>query len=212
MTIFLDNFFSIISIYFFVLIGYIAKAILKDELNEKSIVKLNVYFLLPILSFWGLLTQKIDISILKVPFLYILITLIALIISSSIAKRLFTNPKDISIVSMSSVTGTTGSIGIPLGIVLFSKSSIIYTSLINTVSMLFVYTVGVYIYSRGSYSIKRSVLNVFKMPIIWASFIALIFNFMDAELNANLYKTLEMGSYAAIVMQLIILGIFLKNI
>jgi predicted permease len=184
---------------------------LKEELNEKSIVKLNVYFLLPILAFWGLLTQKIDLQILKVPFLYLLICVITLVCTTIIAKKFFNNPKDISIVSMASITGVTGSIGIPLGITLFSKSSVIYTSLINTISMLFVYTVGVYIYSRGAYSIKKSFVNVFKMPIIWASFLAIIFNLFNSHVNKSFFKTLEMGAYGAIVMQLVVFGIFLKE-
>ncbi len=184
---------------------------LKDELNEKSIVKLNIYFLLPILAFWGLLTQKIDVKILEVPIIYLLICIIALVCTTIIAKRFFSNPKDISIVSMASVTGVTGSIGIPLGIALFSNASVIYTSLINTTSMLFVYTVGVYIYSRGAYSIKKSIKNVFKMPIIWASFIAIAFNIFNLHVNKSFFKTLEMGAYGAIVMQLIIFGIFLKE-
>jgi len=184
---------------------------LKDELNEKSIVKLNIYFLLPILAFWGLLTQKIDVKILEVPLLYLLIIIIALACTTIIAKRFFNDPKDISIVSMASITGVTGSIGIPLGITLFSNSSVIYTSLINTTSMLFVYTVGVYIYSRGAYSIKRSIKNVFKMPIIWASFLAIIFNIFNLHVNNSFFKTLEMGAYGAIVMQLIIFGIFLRE-
>ncbi|MCF6172711.1 MAG: AEC family transporter [Campylobacteraceae bacterium] len=207
----IDNIISILSIYFFVGIGFTAKTMLKKELNEKSIVKLNIYFLLPILAFWGLLTQKIDINILKVPLLYLLICIIALIFTVFIAKKTFQNPKDISIVSMASVTGITGSIGIPLGISLLSESSVIYTSLINTASMIFVYTVGVYIYSRGRFSIKKSFVNVFKMPIIWASIVAIIFNLLNIQINKSFFKTLEMGAYGAIVMQLIIFGIFLKE-
>ncbi len=208
----MDNIISILSIYFFVLIGFLAKMRLKEDLNEKSIVKLNIYFLLPILAFWGLLTQKIDISIVKVPFIYIAICLVALVFSTFISKRIFTDSKDISIVSMASVTGITGSIGIPLGIAIFSKSSIIYTSLINTISMFFVYTIGVYIYSRGSFSIAKSIINVFKMPIIWASLTAIAFNILNININKSFFKTLEMGAYAAIVLQLIIFGIFLYDI
>ena len=205
----MDNFISILSIYFFVAMGYIAKAKFKEGMDEKTIVKLNIYFLLPILAFWGLLTQKIDISIIKIPFIYLFISLAALVISIFISKRFFNDPKDISIVSMASVTGVTGSIGIPLGLALFGESSVIYTSLINTMSMFFVYTVGTYIYSRGSFGIIKSFKNVFKMPIIWASLIAIVFNIFDISINKSFFKTLQMGAYAAIIMQLLIFGIFL---
>lgn len=189
--------------------GYIAKAKFKEGMDEKTIVKLNIYFLLPILAFWGLLTQKIDISIIKIPFIYLFISLATLMLSIFISKRFFNDPKDISIVSMASVTGVTGSIGIPLGLALFAEDSVIYTSLINTMSMFFVYTVGTYIYSRGSFGIIKSFKNVFKMPIIWASLIAIVFNIFDISINKSFFKTLQMGAYAAIIMQLLIFGIFL---
>ena len=189
--------------------GYIAKAKFKEGMDEKTIVKLNIYFLLPILAFWGLLTQKIDIAIIKIPFIYLFISLVALAISIFISKRFFNDPKDISIVSMASVTGVTGSIGIPLGLALFGESSVIYTSLINTMSMFFVYTIGTYIYSRGSFGVIKSFKNVFKMPIIWASLIAIVFNIFGISINKSFFKTLQMGAYAAIIMQLLIFGIFL---
>ncbi len=184
----------------------------KEKMDEKTIVSLNVYFLLPMLAFWGLLTQKIDLSIAKIPFLYLAIVLSGLLISRAIAYKFFNNPKDISIVQMASVTGITGSIGIPLGLTIFGEGSVIYTSLINTMSMFFVYTVGTYIYSRGSYSIRDSFKNVFKMPIIWASIIAIIINISDIKINTSFFKSIQMGAYAAIVMQLIIFGIFLKSV
>ena len=78
-------------------------------------------------------------------------------------------------------------------------------------SMFFVYTIGVYIYSRGSFGIAKSLLNVFKMPIIWAAIVAIIFNVLGIEINKSFFKTLEMGAYGAIVLQLIIFGIFLYD-
>ncbi len=208
----MDNFISILSIYFFVTLGYIAKAKFKDEIDERTIVKLNIYFLLPILAFWGLLTKKIDISIIKIPFIYLFISLLALCMSIYIAKKFFNDPKERSILSMASVTGVTGSIGIPLGIALFGEDSVIYTSLINTMSMFFVYTVGTYIYSRGSFGILKSFKNVFKMPIIWASLIAILFNLFDININKTFFKNLQMGAYGAIIMQLLIFGMFLYKV
>ena len=184
----------------------------KERMDEKTIVRLNVYFLLPILAFWGLLTQKIDLSITKAPFLYLLILLIALFISKIVATKFFKDPKDIAIISMASITGVTGSIGIPLGLAIFGEGSVIYTSLINTMSMFFVYTVGTYIYSRGSFGIGKSLKNVFKMPIIWASIIAIFFNLFNIDINKTLFKSLQMGAYSAIVMQLMIFGIFLYSV
>jgi len=207
----LHHILSIAVIYFFIIIGYIAKSKIGSELNERGIVKLNIYFLLPMLAFWGFMSKKIDFGIVKIPLLYLCITFLAFMISLFVAKKLFKDKKEISIVSLASVTGITGSIGIPLGITLFSQDTVIYTTFINTVSMIFVYTVGVYIYSRGSYGILKSFKNVFKMPIIWASFIAVTLNILNISINPSISKALQMGAYASIVLQLVIFGIFLQQ-
>lgn len=47
----MDNLLSIVSVYLFVLIGYMAKKMLQDAFDEKGIVKLNIYFLLSICDY-----------------------------------------------------------------------------------------------------------------------------------------------------------------
>ncbi len=208
----MDSIFSVLSIYLFVFLGFIAKKTIKKRIDEDSLVIVNIYFLLPMLAFWGLLTKEIELSTLKIPVIYAFLFIISLIFSRFIAKSFFNDQKEISTVTISSVTGVTGSIGIPLGIALLGEHSIIYTSLINTMSMFLVYTLGVYIYSRGSFSISKSIKNVLKMPIIWASFLAIVLNISGIKLNDSLFRSLQMGAYSAIVMQLIVFGIFLATI
>jgi len=96
-----------------------AKKILKDELQEKGMVLLSIYFLQPMLSFWGLSSKPITVSLLQVPFLYVMITLGFMVISYLVAHFFFTDPKDKSIVTISVIIGNTGNLGIPLGIALF---------------------------------------------------------------------------------------------
>ena len=63
---------AVISIYFFILIGFIAKKLF-SELNEKSFVIISVYFLQPFLTLWGLTIKPIDFNALKAPIIYLTI-------------------------------------------------------------------------------------------------------------------------------------------
>lgn len=189
-----------------------AKRMLKDEMNEKGLILLSIYFLQPILSFWGLSTKRIDISLLQVPLVYILLSLGAIIISYSIAKFFFTDIKEQSIVTICVVIGNTGNLGIPLGIALFGEASIIYTSMINVANVFIVYTLGVFFYSRGNFSVKESLYNIVKLPVIWFAFIALFLNLLGVSVPQALLKSLEMGAYCTMVIQLIIFGMYLFNI
>jgi predicted permease len=102
--------------------------------------------------------------------------------------------------------------GIPLGIALFGSSSVIYTTLINLANVFVVYIIGVYIYSRGSFDIKTSLLNIIKIPIIPVSVVAILLNISGVEFSSQLKELLKMGAYAGIVLQLFLLGTFLQGI
>lgn len=185
---------------------------LKEEMNEKGLILLSIYFLQPILSFWGLSTKRIDTTLLQVPLIYILLSLGAILISYGVAKFFFTDIKDQSIVTICVVIGNTGNLGIPLGIALFGEASIIYTSMINVANVFMVYTLGVFFYSRGNFSLKESLHNIVKLPVIWFAFIALFLNLSDVSIPQSLLKSLEMGAYCTMVIQLIIFGMYLFNI
>ncbi len=208
----MDIFLSVISIYIFILLGFLAKAKLKDDLQEKSLVVISIYFLQPMLTFWGLSTKSIDAKLLQTPLIYMGISIICIVVSFTLAKIFFDNAKERSIVTISSVIGNTGNLGIPIGIALFGQESIIYTSLINVANVFIIYTIGVYFYSRGQFSIKESLLNIIKLPLIWFALLALTLNLLHVDIHVSIFKSLEMGAYAAMVLQLMIFGMFLYSV
>lgn len=200
---------SILAIYVFILLGYIAKKIFKDELSERGMVILSVYFLHPIFSFWGLSTKPISLGLLQVPMYYILFSLLTILVGFIFAKLFFTDTKDRSIMTIASAINNTGNLGIPLGIAIFGEDSIIYTSMISVANTLLTYTLGVFFYSAGTSSLREAFLNIFKLPVIWFALLAMILNFSGVRIHPILFKSLEMGAYCTVVLQLIIFGMYL---
>ena len=72
-----------------------------------------------------------------------------------------------------------------------------------------VYTVGVYYYSRGNFDVKTSLTNIIKLPILWAAMVAIVLSVYGCKPSDEIMKTLMMGAYASIVMQLVLFGIYL---
>lgn len=208
----MDIILAISSVYIFILFGFLAKRKLKEDIQEKSLVILSIYFLQPMLTFWGLSTKKIDIQLLSTPLIYLIISLICIFISTIIARLFFQNQKEKSIVSISSAIGNTGNLGIPIGIALLGDGSIIYTSLINVANILLVYTIGIFFYSRGKFSVKESLKNIIKLPLIWFATLALLLNYCNISIHPSIFKSLEMGAYSAMVLQLLIFGMYLYSI
>jgi len=200
---------SIIFVYIFILLGYIAKKIFKDEMNSKTLTIFSVYFLQSFVTIWGFSTATLSMEHFIVPFYYIGIISLLLIPTILLSNKLIKDPKERAIINIAGFVGNTGNIGIPLGIALFGMESVIYTTLINIANIFVVYILGVYIYSRGSFSIKKSLFNIIKIPIIPASAIAITINLTHVNIPIQIQEFFKMGAYAGIVLQLFLLGTFL---
>ena len=203
---------AISSIYLFIFIGYVCKKVFKSQIDEKTLILLSVYFLQPILTFWGLTRVSLNDELLYVPIIYLIIIFTVLVFLMLIAKYIFEDEKDKAIFIVSSLIGNTGNLSIPLGIAFFGESSVPYTSIINIANVFFMYTVGVYFYAKSSFSFKDSIKSMLKIPIIWVAIFALLYNHFKLPIHPQVNQILEMGSYAGIVLQLIILGVYLSSI
>ena len=201
--------FSILSIYVFIVMGYLAKMSFKEKIDDKTITLINVYFLQVFLTFWGLLIRPIDLGLVFAPSIYLLIVTIAIIISAFIARFLFKNKKEYSIAMVAAIIGNTGNLGIPINIAIFGEESIPYTTVVNLVNVFVVYTIGVYYYSRGTSDTKTSLMNIVKLPILWAAFIAILLSVYQVPIHDSIMNMLMMGAYASMTMQLFLFGIYL---
>ena len=204
--------FSVLGIYIFILVGYFAKRQFKEQMDERTITLLSVYFLQVFLTFWGLLKRPIDATLFMTPMIYLGVVFVALLLMLPIVKQLFSDKKERSIATVAALIGNTGNLGIPLGIAIFGEESIPYTTVINLANVFFVYTIGVYFYSRGTFDVRKSLLNIVKLPILWAALAAITLNLIGYVPSDSVEKTLMMGAYASMTMQLVLFGIYLYGV
>jgi len=208
----MQTLFSIMGIYLFIAVGFGAKWVFKEKIDERTITLLSVYFLQIFLTFWGLLKRPIDTELLVAPALYLGITLVSLLLMIPLARLLFNDSKERSIATVAALIGNTGNLGIPLGIALFGEMSVPYLTLINLVNVFVVYTIGVFYYSRGEFSVRGSLFNILKLPVLWVAMVAIALNLVGYVPSPAVDKTLMMGAYASMTMQLVLFGIYLYGI
>lgn len=207
-----ETFLSLLGIYLFIAVGFGAKWAFKEKIDDRTITLLSVYFLQIFLTFWGLLKRPIDTELLFAPSLYFGISLLALLLMIPLSRLFFSDTKERSIATVAALIGNTGNLGIPLGIALFGEASVPYLTLINLVNVFVVYTIGVFYYSRGEFSIRQSLLNIVKLPVLWAAMVAIVLNLVGYHPSISVDKTLMMGAYASMTMQLVLFGIYLYGI
>ena len=112
----------------------------------------------------------------------------------------------------SSLVGNTGNLGIPLGIALFGEASVPYTSILNIANIFYIYIFSVYFFAGEKFKFTDALKEIFKIPAMHSAVLALLFNYYGFSLNEDLDKVFNMGAYAAIVMQLVVFGIFMSQV
>lgn len=210
--IFIDALLSVATIYLFIIIGFVFKRSFKEQVHERSFVLLNLYFLQPILIFWGLNRAPIDADFILSPIIYFIAIFIVMFIAFFYSKTIFKDYQDKSIFMASSLVGNTGNLGIPLGIALFGEASVPYTSILNIANLFFIYIFSVYFFAGNQFSFIKALKEVFKIPAIWFAVAAITYNYNGFTLNEDFDKLFTMGAYAAIVMQLVIFGVFMSQV
>lgn len=128
------------------------------------------------------------------------------------SKVVIKDYQDRSIFMASSLVGNTGNLGIPLGIALFGVASVPYTSILNIANIFFIYIFSVYFFAGDKFSFVDALKEIFKIPAMHAAILALGFNYFGFVLSEDFDKVFTMGAYAAIVMQLVIFGVFMSQI
>ena len=192
--------------------GFIAKKKLKTQIDEKSLVLISLYFLQPIMIFWGLTKEPINYEFVLSPIFFLICMSSTLLLMLLYSKFLFSSKTDENIFLATALIGNTGNLGIPLGIALFGVESVPYTSIINIANIFFMYTISIYFFARDKFNFKESIKSIFKIPVIWFAIFALAFNYFEFKIPKEFDFALQMGAYTSLTLQLIIFGTYLYSV
>ncbi|MDN5111707.1 AEC family transporter [Aliarcobacter butzleri] len=208
----MEAIFSVLPIYFFIFLGFIAKKRFTTQIDEKTLVLLSLYFFQPILILWGLTKSPINYEFIMSPLFYIIIIFSTLSFLIFFSKIIFDSRTDESIYLGTALIGNTGNLGIPLGIALFGVESVPYTSIINIANVFFMYTISVYFFAREQFSLKQAIISIFKIPAIWFALFAIFLNYYQVPISEHITTALNMGAYTSLTIQLFIFGVYLYNV
>lgn len=114
-------------------------------------------------------------------------------------------------VLLTSMFGNAGNYGLPLNLFAYGETALAYASIYFVTAAILTYTVGVFLASLGSLSIKDSLLGLFKVPAVYAVGLALIFNAMDWTLPLPIDRTVNLLAGAAIPILMVLMGIQLQK-
>jgi hypothetical protein len=177
------------------------------NLDTRGLSQIVVYLASPALVFSSISRSSLAANELKqlVLFTFIIMVVVAGI-SWFIARLLRLESKLASAFTLSSTLINAGNFGIPFIAFAFGDEGIGQAIIIYTATAIVTNTLGIFLASTGSASIKDSLLNIFKVPLIYAVLLGLLANTGFMSTPAPIEKGLRLLGDSAVPLMLIILG------
>jgi len=104
-----------------------------------------------------------------------------------------------------------GNYGLPLILFAYGEEGLARAAFYFTMSAILTQTLGIFVAARGRASARDALLNVFKLPLVYAVFLGLVFNLARITIPEFLLKSVDLAKDGAIPTMLVILGIELAR-
>ena len=209
MALFSFVFSNILGILLNVIVGYIAGKY--GNVSKKSIATLLIYFVAPITFFPVASKVKIDLYSASIILVVLLIASFVSIISYYFFKKIYQD-NTANLLAMSSGAANTSYFMLPLAIKLFDTYALgVYmTATIGIV--VYIYTFGYYFCARSTYSIKESLVNMIKLPVISGFLLGCVFEVCGFTIPNFILDFSNNMRYVYSVLGMIMLGLAISNI
>ncbi len=181
------------------------------HVDARPLSRLSLYIFSPALVFLSAYRTHLGGDFVAVVAFAFLITLLMGIVTGALILVMRYDRLTASAFALSVLFVNAGNYGLPLILFAYGEEALALAAAFFTVTVILTQTLAVFIASRGSASAGVALLNVFKLPLIYAVVLGLVFNFAGLVLPDPMIRSFELLSDAAIPVMLVILGIELAR-
>jgi hypothetical protein len=199
----------LIPIFLIFTIGYLLGK--KMNPHPRPIAHLSIYILLPSLVFISFLNGDV-MNKLAVIGVYIASFTFIMYILSVITSKIFHFERSLeSAFFLSVLFSNHGNYGVPFCTFAFGEEGMVNALAYMMYGSVIMYTVAVYLASRGTATMKESFTNIFKIPLIYAVVAALLITTVGTGIPSFIEKPISLLGSAAIPVAMVLLGIQLSH-
>ena len=208
LKIFIDVLFPI-----FAVIAFAAYTDRFFHLDTKLLSKINIYILCPLLILLSL--ENIELQgqeFWMIVAMAISSTVILVLIGIGLSTLLKLDRKLSGAFIMCVFMGNTGGIGFSLAHFAFGDSGFHRAVLFFAIVAVINGPIAIFLSSRSTQTVKQSLVNIIKNPLIYATILGLMLNLLDWHLPLPLERFAEIPAKASVPFTLIMLGVQLARI
>ena len=202
LRVFLDNLFPII---FVAGVGFLLQRLL--SLDPQPLVNLSYFVLLPALQFILVIDSELGGGeVLQVILLASAVIFLCLIIAWMAAQLLKLPPGLTAAVLVVAAFMNAGNYGLSLNKLAFGEAGLAWASIFFITLTLWANALGVFILTAGRSSLRQALIEMLRVPAVFAVFLGLLFKFLPFGIPSPLYQAVDLLAVATITVMLVILG------
>ncbi len=113
---------------------------------------------------------------------------------------------------LSVLLSNSGNFGLSFVEFAFGQAALQIAVLVVVINSIMSNTLGIYVASSGTASVKEGIINIFKVPTIYATILGFIINFAGIQMPVPLMRSVDVLSQAAVPIMTVLLGVQLARI
>jgi predicted permease len=211
MTPFLDIAFNTIG-PIFVVVGLAVLLGRRLAPNPRALSRVVVYLFSPALVLNSIAQSDLQAEEMGlIVAMAVLVTLLVTLVGWGLARLFHFERKLESAFVLSVALINAGNYGLPLNEFAFGQAGLQRAVIFFVVTAVAANTLGVYLATRGTASVRQSLLNVLAVPLPYAAILGLVLNVKDIVLPLPLERAITLLGRAAVPGMLVILGLQLSR-
>ncbi len=180
-------------------------------IDARSLSRMMLYFFAPALIFSSAYRTQLSSEYITIGFFAVAITALMGVVTWLLIKIMRYDRLTGSAVALGVLFTNAGNYGLPLILFAYGEAGLARAALYFSVSAILTQTLAIFIAARGRANASQALLNVFKMPLVYAVALGLAFNLTGFTVAEPIMKAVDLAGSAAVPVMLVILGIELGH-
>ncbi|MDE3087780.1 MAG: AEC family transporter [Chloroflexota bacterium] len=180
-------------------------------IDARPLSRIMLYIFTPALVFGSAYRTQLSGEYVTIALFALIVTALMGIVTWGLIKIMRYDRLTASGFALGVLFVNAGNYGLPLILFAYGQEGLARAVVFFTVSAVLTQTLAIFIAARGRASARDALRNVFKMPLVYAVTLGLVFNQIGVVVPDALMKSVDLAGGAAVPLMLTILGIELAG-
>lgn len=190
--------------------GYWAQK--RFQLDIRTVSVIALYVLSPVLIFRTFYVNKLDHQFFYIVVVQLLLLVVLIFITRIVCRLFHYDSISENALILTTAFMNSGNYGAPIILFAFGEKGFNDAVIIMILHALIMGVFGVYYASRGKSSMKEAILNIFRIPNIYAVGLGLVFQYAHIPIASSIMQAIDLVGQASIPVVMLVLGMQLAMI